>query len=181
MKFNDFSEWYTQGIIYAWLLARNNFPVSKCRFVALLKDHSKTEARRDLRYPAKPIHVYEFNVTPERLFQTGQFVREKVREYEAYQKLADGKIPACNPEQRWDRPAPFAVMKNGLKRAARLFDKKQAAEEWAAEKGEGHYVEHRPGESVKCRSYCLCCDFCNYYHQHVKAAPETRNAEKLAA
>ena len=181
VKFNDFSEWHTQGLIYAWLLARNSFPVSKCRFIALLKDHSRTEARRDLRYPAKPTYVYEFSVTPDKLFKIGRFIREKVREYEAYRKLAEDEIPACGPEQRWDRPATFAVMRNGLKRAVRLFDEKQAADRLAATKGDGHYVEHRPGESIRCQSYCLCCDFCDFYHQHVKATPETQAAEKLAA
>jgi hypothetical protein len=181
VKFNDFSEWYTQGMIYAWLLARNNFPVSKCRFIALLKDHSKTDAMRDLRYPAKPVHVYEFNVTPDRLFKTGQFIRERVREYEAYQKLADDEIPPCTPEQRWDRPTVFAVKKESRKTAVRLFDGQAEAETKAAELGAGHFVEARPGESVKCRSYCLCCMFCNFYHQRVKTTPETEAAEKEAA
>jgi hypothetical protein len=181
VKFNDFSEWYSQGMIYAWLLSRNNFPVSRCRFIALLKDHSKTESRRDCRYPAKPTYVYEFNVTPEKLFQTGQFIREKVREYETYQKLADDDIPPCQSEQRWERPASFAVMKKGLKRAVRLFEGREAADRLAAEKGDGHYVEYRCGESVKCQSYCLCCEFCNFYKQQVKAGLETQAAGNRAA
>jgi hypothetical protein len=31
------------------------------------------------------------------------------------------------------------------------------------------------------RTGCLCCEFCDYYHQHVKAAPETEAAMKEAA
>ena len=51
VKFNDFSDWYLQGMIYAWLLTRNSFPVKHCRFIAVLKDHSKTEAAWDYQYP----------------------------------------------------------------------------------------------------------------------------------
>jgi hypothetical protein len=181
VKFNDFSEWRAQGMIYAWLLARNSFPVERCRFIALLKDHSKTEARRDRRYPEKPIFVYEFNVTPDRLFKTGQFIRDKAQEYEAYQKLDDDKIPPCLPEQRWDRPPVFAVKKEGRKTAVRLFDAQAEAEAKAAELGAGHFVETRPGESIKCRSYCLCCDFCDFYRQNVKPVAEGQSGLKEAA
>jgi hypothetical protein len=181
VKFNDFSEWYLQGMIYAWLLARNSFPVNRCQFIAFLKDHSKTEARRDLRYPAKPTFIYEFKVTPEKLFAIGTFIREKVREYEKYQKLDDDAIPPCLPEQRWDHPSVFAVRKEGRKTAVRLFDTLGEAEQKAAELGAGHSVENRPGESIRCQSYCLCCDFCDYYKRNVKATSETQVVEKAAA
>jgi hypothetical protein len=179
VKFHDFSDWYSQGMIYAWLLARNNFPVNRGRFIALLKDHSKSEARRDYRYPAKPTYVYEFNVTPEKLFNIGIFIRNKVREYETYKKLADDDIPPCLPEQRWDRPSVFAVRKEGRKTAVRLFDIEEEADKKAAELGVGHFVKKRPGESVKCRSYCLCSEFCNFYRQQVKPGEETQGTEVL--
>ena len=46
VKFRDFEDWRRQGLIYAWLLKQNGFPISRRRFIALLKDHSKTEASR---------------------------------------------------------------------------------------------------------------------------------------
>jgi hypothetical protein len=172
VKFHDFSEWHSQGMIYAWLLRGNNFPVERCRFIALLKDHSRSEARRDSRYPAKPVYVYEFSVTAERLFKTGRFIRDKVREYEEYGKLGDDEIPPCLPEQRWEKAAVFAVRKEGRKTAVRLFEGQGEAEGKAAELGAGHFVEKRPGEAVKCRSYCLCREFCGFYRQKVKPAME---------
>ena len=39
---HGFPEWKQQGLIYAWLLQKNGLPATKCRFIALLKDHSKT-------------------------------------------------------------------------------------------------------------------------------------------
>ena len=95
VKFKDFSDWYMQGMIYAWLLTRNSFPVERCCFIALLKDHSKTEAERDRQYPQSPVYVYGFPVTRTGLFKTGGFIREKIRAYEQYREQPDDAIPQC--------------------------------------------------------------------------------------
>ena len=166
VKFNDFSDWKKQGLIYAWLLSKNGFAVNKCRFIALLKDHSKTDAARDYQYPPKPVYVYEFQVNFVELFKIDVFIRQKVKEYEQCLSLNDDDIPPCTSEERWARPPKFAVMKNGLKRAVRLFDDQKSADLLASEKGEGHFVEFRNGESIKCSHYCLCRKFCNYHNQN---------------
>jgi hypothetical protein len=190
VKFNDFNDWYLQGMIYAWLLTRNNFPVRKCRFIAMLKDHSKTEAARDHQYPKRPVFVYEFPVTAEKLFKIGAFIRMKVTSYEHNMSLSDNDIPPCLPEERWDRATVFAVKREGRKTAVKLFNDEALANEKAAELGAGHFVEYRPGESVKCQSYCLCCEFCNYYNENVKTgsvgisnvdATKDKQSEKVAA
>jgi hypothetical protein len=54
-------------------------------------------------------------------------------------------------------------MKEGRKTAVKLFDDEGGAEKLAASLGAKHFVEHRSGESIKCRHYCLCRAFCNFY------------------
>ena len=162
IRLNDFSDWKKQGLIYAWLLSKNGFTVKKCRFIALLKDHSRTEAMRDSQYPQKPVYVYEFPVNFMELLKIDVYIRNKVDEYEQYSSFKDDDIPPCTSEERWERPPKFAVMKNGNKRAVRLFDKSKDAELMVTEKGENHFIEFRQGESVKCRSFCLCSSFCNF-------------------
>jgi hypothetical protein len=179
VKLGDFGDWYRQGMIYAWLLSKNGFTVNTCRFIALLKDHSKTEAAREYQYPKNPVYVYEFPVTPKGLFEIGGFIRSKVNEYEKYREAADDDIPPCLSEERWDKPTKYAVMKQGRKTAVRLHDAEEAAEEMARELGSGHYVEKRPGESTKCQSFCTCCRFCHYYRSSVPGT--VRTAEKLPA
>jgi hypothetical protein len=98
VKFGDFNDWYLQGMIYAWLLAKNQFPVNRCRFIALLKDHSKTDAKRDYQYPKEPVYVYEFPVTAQGLFKTGVFIKNRIEEYKRRLNLADDAIPPCSPE-----------------------------------------------------------------------------------
>jgi hypothetical protein len=177
VKFGNFTDWYLQGMIYAWLLTKNNFPVSRCRFITLLKDHSKTDALRERDYPKEPVYIYEFPVTPQGLFKTGLFLRDKVEEYQRYKPLSDKEIPPCSPEERWERPPVFAVMKSGQKRAVRLFDKREDACLLAEAKGANHYVEDRQGESIKCQSYCLCKKFCNFYQEKLMGAEQAQTEE----
>jgi len=181
VKFGDFTDWYKQGMIYAWLLRKNGFKAERCRFIALLKDHSKTDALRDSQYPKDPVYIYKFSVTAQGLFKIGIYIKDKVDEYKRSLLLPDNEIPPCTPEERWERPPKFAVMKNGLKRAVRLFDRRGDADLLADAKGTGHYVECRPGESVKCRSYCLCKRFCNYYQESVLSAYQEPVDEPVAA
>jgi hypothetical protein len=179
VMYNDFSDWRMQGMIYGWLLRKNNFEAEKCQFIALLKDHSKTEASRDRQYPQQPVYIYEFDITLLNLLKIDTFVKEKVREYVRCLELKDNDIPPCTPDERWEKATKYAVKKEERKRAVRVLDDKEAAEEMAAKLGKGHYVESRPGESTKCRSYCLCHRFCNYYQENVKAV-ETETAEPKA-
>lgn len=159
----DFSDWYKQGMTYAWLLKQNGLEVRRCRFIALLKDHSMTKAETDSSYPQAPVFTYEFEVTPEELEQTGARITAKVKDIEAAELLGDDDIAPCTPEERWADPEKYAVMKNGRKSAVRVFDTLIDAENCAGELGNSHYVETRPAKSRKCEKYCLCKDFCNFY------------------
>ena len=168
--YKDFEDWKKQGLTYAWLMHRAGLNVKKCRFVALLKDHSKTQAERDGSYPQSPCTVYEFDVTADLLDETEKRIFEKIADIEAAEKLPDDDIPECTPEERWATPTKYAVMKEGRKSAISggVCDTLEEAEKLAAEKGKGHYVETRRGEDKKCKNYCLCKKYCSYYNQYVK-------------
>lgn len=159
----DFSDWYKQGMTYAWLLKQNGLDVRRCRFIALLKDHSMTKAETDSSYPQSPVFTYEFEITPEELEQAGARITAKVMDIEAAELMGDDDIEPCTSEERWADGEKWAVMKNGRKSAVRVFDTEIDAENCAGELGNSHYVEHRPAVSRKCGKYCLCKDFCSFY------------------
>jgi hypothetical protein len=163
VQFADFADWRAQGLTYAWLLTKSGLEVKKCRFVALLKDHSKTKAKHDASYPQSPVFVYKFDVTEKDLAATEARIIAKVTEIENAYKLGDDDIEPCTLEERWADGEKYAVMKNGRKTAVKLFDNQQDAEAYAGELGNSHYVEHRPAVSRKCEDYCSCCEFCNFY------------------
>ena len=151
----DFSDWYKQGMTYAWLLKQNGLDVHKCRFIACLKDHSMTKAETDRTYPQAPVFIYEFEVKPEELAQTGERITAKVKAIEAAEKQGDDDIEPCTAEERRADGDKYEVMKNGRKTAIRVFDTLIDAENCAGELGNSHYVEHRPAVSRKCGDYCL--------------------------
>lgn len=163
VQFADFKDWRAQGLTYAWLLKKSGLEVNKCRFVALLKDHSKTKAKTDASYPQSPVFTYEFDVTEDDLRETEARILRKVQEIEAAYKVGDDDIEPCTSDERWADGEKWAVMKNGRKTAIKLFDNEADADAMAGELGNSHYVEHRPAISRKCADYCACCEFCNFY------------------
>ena len=163
VQFNDFKDWRAQGLTYAWLLQQSGLEVKKCRFVALLKDHSKTKAKTDSSYPQSPVFIYEFDVTAADMEETAARILAKVQEIESAYELDDDAIEPCSAEERWADGEKWAVMKNGRKTAVKVFDNQLDADAMAGEMGNAYYVEHRPAISRKCGDYCNCKDFCNFY------------------
>ena len=163
VQFNDFKDWRAQGLTYAWLLQQSGLEVKKCRFVALLKDHSKTKAKTDSSYPQSPVFIYEFDVTAADMEETAARILAKVQEIESAYELDDDAIEPCSAEERWADGEKWAVMKNGRKSAVKVFDNQLDADAMAGELGNSHYVEHRPAISRKCGDYCKCKEFCNFY------------------
>jgi hypothetical protein len=163
VQFNDFSDWDKQGLIYAWLMKQNGLKVKEIKFVALLKDHSKSKARKDFEYPQKPVVVHTVKVTEEALKEIEAFINLKVRQFEVAETLVDEKLTPCTKEERWATEDKWAIMKAGRKTALKVCDSEEEAKSLMAEKG-GTDIEFRPGENKKCvDGYCACRNFCPFY------------------
>lgn len=161
VQFADFEDWKNQGLIYAWLMKQNGLNVKKCRFIALLKDHSKSKAKNDASYPQLPVYVYEFDVTDADLAETETFIKNRLAELSVAEQVKDEDLNPCTEKERWASPEKWAVMKKGRKTALKLCDSEEDAVAIKEEKG-GDYIEHRPGESRKCESYCHVCKWCPF-------------------
>ena len=166
----DFDDWRKQGLIYAWLLHKNGFPVKTCRFIAIMKDHSSRKARQSSSYPKTPVYVYEFAVTEEGLKEIEGFIERKISEYQRFAELPDDEIPVCTKEERWEDPTVYSVKKSGNQKATKNFYSLSEAESFAASKGKDFFVEKRPGEAKRCIDYCSCCAFCNHYRDNVEVS-----------
>lgn len=160
--YQDFDDWYKQGMIYAWLMKKNGVVVKRCEFIALIKDHSKSKAKTDSNYPQLPTYIYRFDVTEKALEEIEKFIFDKVAELEKAELLADEELTPCSKEERWQGEDKFAVMKEGRKTAIKLFDSKEEAEKNMASLG-GTYIEERTAEPKKCNDYCTVCQFCPFY------------------
>lgn len=157
-------DWESQLNCYAELIRRTGRKISQLQIVAIFRDWSKSKARFDLQYPQQQVRIL-----PVKLWTTGRvtrFLEERVR---LHQEAANGVWPDCTPEERWMRPDKYAVMKDGRKTAIRVMEDGIELMKYAIKEGltdedgvirPGYSVIKRPGESVRCESYCSVADVC---------------------
>lgn len=152
----DLEEWEKQLNLYAVILRHHGHKVEKLQIIAILRDWSKMEAERDLNYPQA--QVVNINIPLWPAEKAEKYMRERV----ILHKQARVLLPHCSPEDRWARPDVWAVMKNGKKRAEKLYSTEAEAR---AHVGfdKSLYVIHRPGVSVRCKNYCPVSKFCKQY------------------
>ncbi len=151
-------EWVDQLYVLQWLAEQNGYQIPGLRIIALLRDWSRAKALAG-NYPASP--VIQFEIRPLASDDLGTWIAARVAAHRACQAaLATGAtLTPCTPAERWERPAVYAVKVPGRKSALRLWDNPAAARDHATAT-KGAYVEHRPGEAVRCAGYCPVAGFC---------------------
>lgn len=154
----DLEEWEKQLNLYAVILRHHGHAVNKLQVIAILRDWSKMEAERDVTYPQA--QVVNINIPLWDNERALRFMTERV----ILHKQARVLLPHCSPEDRWARADVWAVMKNGRKTAVKLYPTENEAR---AHVGfdRNFYVTHRPGMSVRCKSYCPVSKFCKQYQE----------------
>lgn len=166
--YGDFSDWRRQLLIYSYMLQSIGFLVEKAEIIALMKDHSKSQAKRKADYPKQPVRKITFKFTDEDFKEIEQWLHEKFEEIAECEKLKDDELPLCTEDERFNNGDTFAVKKKNRKRAMRVLDSREDAEKWMDNNG-GDFIEVRKGEDKKCKDYCSACEFCNYYKEVVSA------------
>ena len=154
-------EWEQQLNLYAHLLMLTAARVETLQIVAIYRDWAKSKAS-DRNYPSSQVQTFTVPLWSDEVAEN--FLSERVR---LRMKAEAGEVLPCTPEERWERPTRFAVMKQGQKRAVRVFDTREEAE--ANITKAGLYIEERRGSSVRCESYCRVSSFCP---QHARMGAE---------
>lgn len=148
--------------------------ITKLQAVAILRDWSKLEARRDPEYPQSQVVVIDVPL----------WDREKAMRYlndrVTLHQQARVTLPQCSQEERWAKPAKYALMKVGGKRAVKLYDTEAEARAHASVDPKNLRVEVRPGESTRCEAYCSVAQFCTQYQQEKAANQPQAEKEKVA-
>ena len=164
--YGEYEDWRRQLLIYSYMLQSIGFPVEKAEIIALMKDHSKSQAKIKADYPKQPVRKITFTFTEKDFAEIESWLHQRFEEIAKAEKLPDDELPLCTPEERFNSGDKFAVMKKGRKTALRVLDSMEDAENWMATNG-GDYIETRKGEDKKCQDYCSACEFCNYYKEVV--------------
>ena len=164
--YGEYEDWRKQLLIYSYMLQSIGFPVEKAEIIALMKDHSKSQAKIKADYPKQPVQKITFTFTEKDFAEIESWLHQRFEEIAKAEKLPDDELPLCTPEERYNSGDKFAVMRKGRKTALRVLDSYEKAEEWMEYNG-GDYIEVRKGEDKKCQDYCSACEFCNYYKEVV--------------
>jgi hypothetical protein len=150
-------EWEQQLNCYRWLMAHNEIETpAELEIIAILRDWSKNEARRNADYPQQGVLVLPVPVWT--MVDTHMFLLERISMHEEARLL----LPECSESDMWAKPEKWAVKKKGGARALRLYESKEGATAHAATDGKLE-VEHRPGERVRCSGYCAVSPFCSQH------------------
>lgn len=147
-------DWIQQGNINRLLCHENGVEVEKIQYVALYRDWSKMAVeRKKADYPQQQVEIFDLPMWP--FEKTRAFIEERIALHEA----AKLELPECNDEERWAKAEKWAVMRRNVKKALRLYDSREEAEQQAA-LYKDRYVEHRPSDSTRCRFFCPVINFC---------------------
>lgn len=165
--------WILQGNIYRygyWKSIQIN--ITQITFELWLKNFNEAETCKhdypDAEVMPVDIPVWEFAATE-------RYLADRVKLFNSCIDLPDDKLPPCTTVERWERPERFAVMKKGGKKAISngVKSTRAAAEEALAalKDPDGHLIEYRPGESVRCQPrHCDVCKWCNFYNTKIAPA-----------
>lgn len=153
-------EWEEQLNCYAVLYRQAGFEVNTLKIVAILRDWTPRQAEMSTDYPDIP--VKSLILEPWAKAKAEVFIEDRMRVLRENEGLPDDMLDACTPEEQWRRGKCWAVMEPGAKRARRLFETKEEAEEYL--KGReylvGFEIINRPGKAIRCSDYCPVREFC---------------------
>jgi hypothetical protein len=149
-------EWEQQLNVYALLCEVNNIHIHSLAINAFLRDWNKNDAIKYApKYPERPFYRLEIPLWS--FEQRKQFVHERITDHL--------KGPReCTPEEKWQRPTTWAVIKGHNYRASRVLDSESDAHKWLNKqaKPELFHIECRPGSCRRCEDYCFCRSVCPY-------------------
>lgn len=151
--------WINQLNVYRLLYHIAGFETQKLVIHAILRDWVSRKASLS-DYPPVPFQSVEVPLWS--LDEAKAYLSERIILHRQAEEALDA--PVCTAEERWRRPTKYAVIKKTAKRALKLFNTKDDAEEalGAIKSPDVYTVEYRPGEDVRCESFCTVRSVCPY-------------------
>lgn len=153
------TEWAAQLNAYAYLYQSLGFEVTKLQVVAILRDWSAINAKRDPAYPQNKVEVLPIEMYSKEVTKTWLELRVGAVQKAA---LRLDNLPECTTAERWETKTTYAVMQAGRKSAVIVYEELPEAEKHIAGK-KGLFIETRVGEAKRCEYYCSVKDFCEQY------------------
>lgn len=154
------AEWEQQPNLYAHLLRHHKYEVRSAEIVAFLRDWNRNGALKH-DYPKTPVVTIPIRLWSED--EVLSFIDARLAIFDA----AMTELPLCSAEDRWAKADTWAVVKKGNKRADRVLNSEAEAEVYIGYAHDGlggkYEIQHRRGDSVRCRSYCSVSTVCTQW------------------
>lgn len=173
-------EWEQQTNIYAFLRDSKGLQTKGLDICFILRDWNLNETVQE-GYPQAGAQMQEVPVWSTK--QQLEYITERVRLHLQAEGQFDDELGECTSEEMWEKPDCWAVIRDGLQRAAKVFSedvsptardeafKDQDDRNTRLKKGEKPYVvQHRPGERTRCTRFCDVKGYCSQYNEYVAAA-----------
>jgi hypothetical protein len=159
-------EWIDQLNLYAWLVERvKGDQVAGLQIIGIVRDWSRREAALKETYPQSPIVTLDIPLWDYK--DREEFVRRRLTLHnEANFAAVSGFMPECTPEEMWEKPTTYAIMKAGGVRAKKVCNTLSEAENFVVTKYPDHHIETREGGRTRCESFCQAAPFCKQYQAY---------------
>jgi hypothetical protein len=164
---NEKIEWEQQLNLYAYLVEQvKKIPVISLGIVAIIRDWSRRDAATREGYPEAPVKEIPIKLWP--FEQREEFIKERIHAHSSceFELETDGNLPACTPEEMWEKPTMWAVKKVGGARARSVHTTNQEALETIAKLGKAYEIEVRPGSRTRCESFCPVSNYCQQWREY---------------
>jgi len=161
-------EWIDQLNLYAWLVERvKGDKVAGLQIIGIVRDWSRREAALKETYPQSPIVTLDIPLWDYE--DREAFVKQRLTLHnEANFAAVSGMMPECTPEEMWEKPTTYAIMKAGGVRAKKVCNTLSEAENFVVTKYPDHHIETREGGRTRCESFCQAAPFCGQYQKYLK-------------
>ena len=167
------TEWEQQLNVLSYLITKvKGVAPHSLAVIAIIRDWQRSQVFNE-NYPKAPVVKI-----PVKRWPTGEqerYVRERVRLHRNAEMMMDldQGLPECSAEERWARDHTWAVIKEGGKKAAKVYDTEEEAQADHSQRRPGYEVVFRVGKSVRCEGdYCGVSKWCHQWKQ-MKSNHET--------
>jgi hypothetical protein len=156
-------EWVEQLNLLSFLAKANGLPVKKLELILFLRDFSKTKVAKNPQYPKAPVIKMPVEIFSDEKVEW--LLNLKIQAYLSAKK----RIPLCSENERWKKPDQFAVLKDGGKKAIKVFQTEQEAQSFVEKSDIKYCIQKRTGKSIRCEYYCPVSQFCDQWKKEQKS------------
>ena len=153
-------EWEQQLNIYHWLLRMAGYDeIESLEVHVIYTDWSESMVKRNEDAPKERFEVIQIPIWDKE--EVELFMKRRLRDIEEHNQKH------CNAEERWERDEYWAVRHPSRQRAIARCRSKEEAEETLAGLDRQRiiseaYIEHHPGDPIRCRNWCSVKQFCEF-------------------